>query len=289
MKERATPYVYVVILNWNGWQRTAACLRSMQNLRYPRYQILVVDNQSTDDSVRRLNDLFPDQDLVVNSANLGYAGGNNPGIREALRAGADYVWLVNNDTLAEPDSLAAMVDIAEARPEVGAVGSVLYRMDRPDEVETWGGGRISLWLGTVNSPTRPVDERTLDYVSGASLLLRRETLNDVGLLDDRFFLYWEDADLGFRIRSAGWKLAVAPKSRLFHLGSASLGRKSPLRDYYFARSALLFFRKHAAIAAIPLVVGILGRIVARLARGEWSLCAATWRGVWAEIVSPANG
>jgi hypothetical protein len=260
----------------------------MQNLRYPRYRILVVDNQSTDDSVRRLNELFPDQDLVLNSANLGYAGGNNPGIHEALRAGANYVWLVNNDTLVEPDSLAAMVDIAEARPEVGAVESVLYKMDRPDEVETWGGGRINLWLGIVNSPSRPVDERTLDYLCGASLLLRRETLDDVGLLDDSFFLYWEDADLGFRIRNAGWKLAVAPESRLFHQGSASLGRKSPLRDYYFARSALRFFRKHASVAAVPMVLGMMVRILVRLGRREWSLCAATWRGVWAEIVSPAN-
>lgn len=260
----------------------------MQRLRYPRYRILVVDNQSTDDSVRHFTELFPDQHVIVNSANLGYAGGNNPGIREALRAGADYVWLVNNDTLAEPDSLAAMIDIAEARPEVGAVGSVLYRMNRPDEVETWGGGRINLWLGTVNTPTRPVDERTLDYICGASILLRRETLDDVGLLDDRFFLYWEDADLGFRIRGVGWRLAVAPKSRLFHQGSASLGRKSPLRDYYFARSALLFFRKHAAAAAVPIVLGMLARIAARLVRGEWGLCAATWRGVWAEIASPAN-
>jgi GT2 family glycosyltransferase len=289
MKIASIPYVYIVILNWNGCQRTAACLRSIQKLRYAHYRILVVDNQSTDDSICRLAQLFPQQDVITNRENFGYAGGNNPGIREALDAGADYVWLLNNDTLVEPDSLAAMVDIAEARPDVGAVGSVLYRMDRPDEVETWGGGRINLWLGLVNSPTRAIDERKLDYLSGASLLLRRETLDDVGLLDDRFFLYWEDADLGFRIRSAGWKLAVAPKSCLCHQGSASLGRKNALRDYYFAQSALRFFRKHATIAPVPMVVGMLARIVARFVRGEWHLCAATFRAIWEEIASPVKG
>jgi GT2 family glycosyltransferase len=275
----ATAHVRVIVLNWNGWQQTAECLRSLQNLRYERHSVVVVDNGSTDESVEQLRKLFPGQEILLNQANLGFAGGNNPAIRQALAAGSDYVWLLNNDTVVDPEALTAMVELAEATPQTGAVASAIYRHDSPEEVEVWGGGKVNFLLGVVRHHLRPVAEKNLHYLSGASLLLRRRALEKVGLLDDGFFLYWEDTDLGFRLRKAGWKLAVASRARVWHRGNASLGVRNPRLDYYFNRSALRFFHKHAPVPAIPILVSVVVRLLLRAVHGEWSRLAATWQAI----------
>lgn len=249
----ATPSVSIVLVNWNRPTDTIACLDSLRSLTYRNFYTIVVDNDSSDDSVQRIAAAHPEAQLLRSASNIGFSGGCNIGIRQGLETGADHIWLLNNDTKVEPDALTEMVDVAESDVRIGAVGSILYYMDRPEQIQAWGGGTINLWTGRSRHRRRAGD---LDYITGASMLLRKEALNSVGLLDDGFFLYWEDTDLCFRIRAAGWRLAVAERSHVFHKESASSGRGSSQQNRYFNTSALRFHRKHAMLPFFPILLGI---------------------------------
>ena len=278
--------VYIIILNWHGWRDTIECIHSLQHLDYMDYKVIVVDNDSADESVERIAEAFPDIKVLSNSQNLGFAGGNNPGIQYALAHRADYVWLLNNDTTVSPDALSQMVDVAEQNPRVGAVGAVILDHEPPHRIQAWGGGRIRFWTGRSLHLTAP---GTLEYITGASLLLRRETVRQIGLLDEHFFMYWEDADLGLRIKAGGWMLAVAEHARIYHKESVTLGKKSVGMDIYFNRSAVRFFRKHARYSLVPVVVGVGGRLLKRLLQGDWRRALAVLRGALSRTRGPLGG
>lgn len=283
-KLKAGPTVYIILLNWHGWRDTIACLDSLLSLDYDDYRVLVVENGSTDDSVERIRAAHPEVPLIETGRNLGFSGGCNVGIRRAMEDGADYVWLLNNDTKAEPNALKAMVSVAEANPKVGAVGSVLYYLDHPDQIQAWGGGTISFLTGRSHHFLERVSDDKLHFLTGASLLLRRSTLDQVGLLDEKnFFMYWEDSDLSFRLRKFGWSLAVAHQSIVFHREHASTCKGSPLLDFYFNESAVIFFRRYAFIAVWPTLIGTVGRLGKRVLRGNLSGFIATLRGTYGGI------
>ena len=268
--------VDVVVLNWNGWQDTLTCLNSLQGLDYPSFQLLLVDNGSTDGSIEHIRAAMPSVELLPTGVNLGFGGGCNVGIRHALAGGADYVWLINSDATVEAGALSALVREAQAHPEVGAVGSVLYEVDEPERVQLWGGGTVNLWLG--RSQHR-MAAGALDFISGASILLRRSALEEVGLFDQRtFFMYWEDTDLGFRLRKAGWQLAVANDSRVCHKQSASLGKRSPLLDEYFVRSGVRFFKRYAPVPWLTNAFSLSMRLVKRVLSGDITRAKAVLRG-----------
>jgi GT2 family glycosyltransferase len=275
------PLVYVVVLNWNGAPDTVACLDSLRQLDYGNSRLLVVDNGSTDDSEARIRAAHPDVELLQSGANLGFGGGCNVGMAHALAQGADYVWLVNSDATVDPAALRALVDAAQSNARVGAVGSVLFDArepgsQAPDQVQLWGGGRVSLWWGRTGHCVEP---SAVDFVSGASVLLRRAALEQVGCFDaQRYFMYWEDTDLGFRLRQAGWQLAVAPGSRLWHKQSASLGQGSPQLDRYMTQSGVRFFRRHAPRPWVPVTLLMTRLLLKRLVLGRWSCLRAVWQG-----------
>jgi GT2 family glycosyltransferase len=275
------PIVSIILLNWHGWRDTIACLDSLSRLDYPNYHIVVVDNGSTDDSVARIRAAHPEILLIETSRNLGFSGGCNVGIRHALETGAEYVWLLNNDTTVDPQALQAMVQVAESDPGVGAVGSVLYYLDNPTAIQAWGGGWTSFWSGRSRHHLAPVSDARLHYLTAASMLLRRSAIQDVGLLDeDTFFMYWEDTDLSFRLRKAGWRLAVAEKSIVLHREHAATGKGSPLLARYFNESAVRFFQRHARWPIWPIAVGATGRVMKRVLRGDFGGAIATLRGTY---------
>lgn len=267
--------VAVVVLNWNGWRDTLRCVASLRTLQGVAAQILVIDNGSTDDSVPKLRQHLPDLVLLETGVNLGFGGGCNVGIRHALQAGVEYIWLINNDADVAPDTLSTLVGMADADPLLGAVGSVIYEGESTNQVQVWGGGRVNLWLGTSRHRRRP---GVVDFVSGASVLLRARALNEVGLFDaDRFFMYWEDTDLGFRLRRAGWALGVATQSRVWHRESSSLGQGSVAWDRYSVQSAVRFLRKHAPVPACSVAL-MLGRmLIKRCLLGRWDRMTAVWQ------------
>ena len=174
------PAVVIVLLNWNGWRDTHACLGSLAGLDYPNYEVVVVDNASTDGSEAELRKRHPKLTLLQSGANLGFAGGNNVGLRSALAHGAEYVWLLNNDTLVEPDALSELVGKMQREPDLGLCGSTLLYESQRGTVQALGGARYNRWLGTVQhvrqheSWPQTVDEREvegqLDYLIGASMI-----------------------------------------------------------------------------------------------------------------------
>ena len=264
-----------MILNWRGWQDTLACIQSLKRSDYTNLQIVVVDNDSQDESVSQIRVSYPDIALIETRRNLGFAGGNNIGIRYALEHGAEYIWLLNNDTVVDPGALTAMVELAEKDRRIGVVGSVLYYMEQPTKVQAWGGGRVNLITGRSRHLLAPGEPH---YITGASVLLRSEAIKQVGLLDEGFFMYWEDVDLSLRLRKAGWKLAVADDARVLHKESASAGKKSSFQDELYSTSSVQFLWRHAPFPLLPLVAVIGARLLKRVLIGDWNRVKATWRG-----------
>lgn len=239
------PFVGIVVLNYNGWRHTLACLESLARLDYPRAGVIVVDNRSTDDSVARLRAAKPDLELIVNDSNSGFAAGNNVGIRRFLERGAEYLWLINNDATADPAALSAMVACAQADASIAAVGSVIFHAHAPASVQAWGGGPVNRWTGHTRLADGP--GASIDYITGASVLLRARALREAGLLDERFFFQWEDVELGFRLRRAGWGVAVVPGAKVWHEGGGSDPGLSAFRVRHHARGLVLFLRRHARL------------------------------------------
>jgi|SRR5215212_575749 len=272
------PFVYVIVLNWNGWCDTLRCLASVDRLEYPNYRLLIVDNCSTDDSVDRIRAARPDIFLIQTDKNLGFAGGNNLGIRHALDQGAEYVWLLNNDTVVDSRSLTTMVDLAEEDSRVGLVGSVLYYMDKPEKVQIWGGAYVYFWYGIVRNREAPTNHSELQHIIGASMLIKRALIEDIGLLDERYFMGWEDIDYGFKARNNGWKLKTASASVVWHKVSASSRKDLTRGQKDWNVAAVCFFAKNHPLPIVPIFIGVGGRFLKRVVRGEWKRALATLQG-----------
>ena len=265
------PLVYVLILNWNGWKDTLECLGALSKAAYTNFRIIVIDNGSTDDSVARIQSAGVALEILETGQNLGFAGGNNVGIERALRDGAEFVWLLNNDTVPSTRALLELVSIAMSKESIGAVGSVLNYYDAPERVQVWGGGYVNHWTGVTRSYDRPVLWSKLSYINGASLLVRSSAIRDVGLLDDAKFMYWEDTDFGRRLQNAGWGLGVASNALVLHKVSSSLGGESSASAYdHFVKSATSYFLRHAPVPIFPLTIRFIGGTM------KWAL-ARDWR------------
>jgi GT2 family glycosyltransferase len=201
----------------------------------------------------RLRDaVWPPVTFIACPENLGFAGGNNVALRLLLEAHSDgYACLINNDMVAAPAAVRALVDAIESDPKLGAVGGLILDYYQTDEVQAVGGGRMSRLSGMTDmygAGWRRDQVRApeaLGYVSGGWLLSRSDTLRDVGLMDETYFLYAEDADWGERMRNRGYRLGCAVDALAWHKGSQTTVAGSPLQDYYLVRSSLMFVRKHA--------------------------------------------
>lgn len=312
-----SPYV-VVLLNWNGWRDTVECLQSLFAEGATPCRVVVCDNASHDDSVVRIrawalarfgNDFIhlqrADVDagallgpapfaLIENGANLGFAAGNNVGIRLALRdPNCAYVWVLNNDTVVQPDALGRAVERMQADPGIGLCGSTLVYFDEPDKVQALGGATYSRWTGRsrhVGAFSRRADvpqdgaayEATFSYVVGAAMLASRPFLEQVGLMTEDYFLYCEEID--WATRGAGrFRLGFAPASVVLHKEGASIGTAasggSPLSVYFLFRNRLRFsWRFHRAFVACVVYFSLLD--VARLlVRRRWPQAGAALRGL----------
>jgi hypothetical protein len=237
-----------------------------------------VDNGSTDESVARIRAAHPEVLLLESGKNLGFAGGNNIGIRHALADGAEYVWLLNNDTKPAPDALSALVAKALTDRRIGAVASVCYHAGQPSTVQAWAGTRVNLWIGYVRNSTVPRSDDWFEALYGASLLIARAAIEDVGLLDERFFLYWEETEFCLRLRQNGWRLAAAPNSRVLHKTNASTGGNLLIMDRYFTASGLRILGIHSPVPRLASVIFLTVRFARRLMRFQFARCKSVWAG-----------
>ena len=240
------PKVAIIILNWNNYADTKECLKSLENLTYPNYEIIVVDNGSTDGSAARLEAEFPQFKFIKNEENLGFAGGNNVGIKYALEQGANYVLLLNNDTIVSPDFLTEMVKIAKEDEIVGLVGGKIYRYGTHDVHHA--GGKLVLWRGTGYSfrgdKAARNGVRNVDFIIGCLMLIKSEMIEDIGLLDEQYFFGGEDVEYCWRAKKAGWQIKVSLDAEIWHKVSASAGGEgSPLLFYHSTRNRLYLARQ----------------------------------------------
>uniref|UniRef100_E6PN33 Putative glycosyl transferase family 2 (Rhamnosyl transferase) n=1 Tax=mine drainage metagenome TaxID=410659 RepID=E6PN33_9ZZZZ len=270
------PLVIIIILNWNGWQDTLNCLSTLKEVDYKNFNLIIIDNGSIDDSINRLRAEDPNLKIIETGGNRGFAGGCNVGIWHAFEMGAKYIWLLNNDTKVDQKSLSALVAAAEDNQEIGAVGSVLYEMDHPNLIQAWGGGVVDLHTGKSHHVKKQND--AFNYLTGGSLLLKVKALQQCGLLDEGFFVYWEDTDLSFRLVASGWKLAVEPTSKVWHKESASTGRFSKSRARLFYKSRVRFFYRHSPWPLFAILYGLLDQTMRDIYRRRGPHLIGVWEG-----------
>lgn len=236
------PPVAIVLINYGQWQHTLRCLASLQHLDYPQHRVIVVDNASPDDSLAQLQNSPVPMQLIPAERNLGFAGGVNLGIQAALAHGAEMIWLLNNDTRCQPDTLSALV--LEAQRTGGLVGSVLVSEDGKS---THVGTRFNWWTARPHSIglAQYTQSPRLDAVCGGSMLIPKPVIEAIGLLDERYFLYLEDCEYALRAKQAGFPVTVALDSRVIHTGGATTQTIPGLAQYYSHRNRMLLIDAYA--------------------------------------------
>lgn len=272
-----SPLVVIVILNWNGKTDTLECLASVSGLQYPNHHVIVVDNGSVDGSVEAIANAYPQVTIMPTGANLGFAEGNNVGIRAALDAGAAYVMLLNNDTEIAPDCLDHLLATCAERPKAGVIGPrVFYMHERTrvwfEEAE-WNREKADfIYPGQDKDGAElPQKPHSTEYVCGAAMMFRAEVARNIGLLDPRFFLVYEESDWCFRARRAGYECLTVPKARIWHkIGTSFGGEESPLRTYFAVRNRLLWIEKNQpARIVLKVVLGEVTQLLQEYALNVW--------------------
>ena len=248
------PRVLIIVLCYNGVDLTLACLESLGRISYPDADVLVVDNASSDGTPARVRAAFPRAEVIETGVNGGFAAGNNVGLRRALERGYDYALLLNNDTEVAPDFLDLLVAAAEADPQIGAAGPLICYYEQPEVI--WSAGGVIDWRNGTSS-MRGIGERDsgqyaapaqVDFVTGCALLCKRAALERAGLLDERFFMYYEETEWCVRIGRAGMRIVHVPAARLLHKIPLNDRSDRPYVAYYMTRNRLLFLRQTLAPA-----------------------------------------
>jgi len=260
--------VSIIIVNWNNTKDLLATLSSLQHIKHDNFTIeaIVVDNASSDNSVTDVRKQFPGVKLIQNSKNEGFAQGNNFGLAYALQDKADYLLLLNNDTLADTDFLQELFQTAEGDLSLGLISPKIYfakgyefHQAQYQETEKgkviWYAGGIIDWDNIICTH-RGVDEvdhgqfdkgEITGFATGCCLFIRKELIAKIGLLDPKYFMYFEDVDYAVRAKKSGYRIFYEPKSIIWHKNAASSGKPgSPLHNYYLTRNRLYFGLKYAS-------------------------------------------
>jgi len=249
------PSLAIIIISWNTCRILQACLESVyQNPPNVSYEVWVVDNASEDASVDMIKESFPQVHLIENTQNIGFAGANNQAIEQSS---SRYVLLLNSDTLVYPGTFDHLVSFLESHEHVGATGSRYFNPDGSLQMSCYPFPSISreFWrllkldfvspYGTYSMSTWPIDQaRSVDVLQGASLLVRREIIDSIGLLDNSYFMYSEEVDFCYRLKKAGWDLYWVPQSTILHYGGQSTKQMSKRMFIQLYQSKLQFFQKH---------------------------------------------
>lgn len=290
--------IYVILVNWNSWHYTQECIKSLTKIVDIELKIIVCDNNSSDQSVQKLNELRDTLPIgylqVVNTGgNLGFAGGNNVGIKIALSdPRTSYIWILNNDTTVDQFALSKLVEMMQSDQNIGICGSTLLFAHDPHIIQAVGG-KYNSWLGLSShilggipysvELCDQINPDTFDYVVGASMLVSRRFIEEVGLMDEQYFLYCEELDWATRAKIAGYKLGYAPLSLIYHkeggtTGSASYlkrSSRSSIADHCSLRSHLIYSIKFYPLRHIIVRGTYLIKFITRIIRLDWIGSART--------------
>jgi len=244
------PCVYIVIPSWNLRDPLLECLRSLMSLDYARYQVVVVDNASTDGTAEAVRGISADVRVVASEVNRGYAGGLNLGIRLALEEGADYVLALNNDTVVEPGCLKRLVEVAESDVTVGIVSPKVLYESNPSIL--FGLGDRSFWwlpmpLGVgyrKHDGPQYSGIMEFDYVTGCAMLIKRKLFEEIGLFDTSFFMYYEDSDFCRRARDRGFRIMCVGDAIVWHKAKLSGNKDHAATKQIRAKNKVRFYRRY---------------------------------------------
>jgi GT2 family glycosyltransferase len=247
------PKVAVIICNWNKKDYVLNCIQSVKASSYTNYDLIVVDNASTDGSAEAIRTAYPNDVLLVNRENLGGTGGFNTGMKYAMnRGGYDYLHLLDNDVVVAPDAIAQLVNALENAPEAGVAGSKICFMDRPDKIHEIGAfvnfkAGINIKPNSYGRKDNKTSTKTclVDYAAACSLMVRTSVVKEVGIMDEGFFLYWDDIDWCARIRRQGYKILGVGSSKIWHKMGGTV-KTSTLPNYYWTRNSIYYFNKYVA-------------------------------------------
>lgn len=304
----------MIVLNWNGYADTCACLDSLRGISFKNIRIVVVDNASTNDSPRHISDWAASKGLetlqldrntaesdapagelqdrialIQTGKNLGFAGGNNVGIRYALKMGAACVWLLNNDTVAKPESVGPLVEALYSEDCIGIVGSCILYYDRPNIVQTAGmklgphNLQIShLGQGKVATDPSVTRQTEVACVPACSILIRSELMRNIGLMDEDYFMYHEDVDWQIRAKRAGWKIVYVPGSKILHKCGGSTKESQFVGAYYQSRNKFMLIAKNegklAFLFMVPLGFAFIRNIIRTFLSGDQKAAWGIWQG-----------
>lgn len=299
---QSLPHVAIVILNWNREADTLECLESLARIDYPSFSVIVVDNGSTDgspDAIERWGRENLPLTLIRNAENRGFVRGSNQGMRHALATGTDYVFLLNNDTVVEPDVLAILVRAAERSGDTGMAGPKIYKYGEERVLDS-AGTRTIPWLAQGFLLGHGEEDRgqfdssaEMPYITGTALLVKRAVLEQAGLMDEVYFCYFDDFDWGMKVREAGYRLLMEPKAVVHHKGSRTAGFYSPFYMRHMMRSRILFARKHVPLplflfAFLPylFLYRYLRPAAILVIRRRWGRLGALHRGIWEGFATP---
>ena len=248
------PLVSIIIINWNSWQDTIECLKSVLNIEYSHFNLIVVDNGSIDDSIEKLEQYSSDLGLnssgiflIKNPKNYGFAQGNNIGINYALKnLDPDYILLLNNDTVVDKNFLAQLVKTGEETPKNAIIGPAVYYYGQKDKVSIVGGN-LNLYTGRTNYPHLdthdPGIKSEIDYISGCCLLIKKSVIENVGLLKQQYFLYYEDVEWCYRVKKHDYRIIYQPAAKIYHKESPT--SKNPTGVYYLTRNRFWFMKEYS--------------------------------------------
>lgn len=290
--------VAIILVNWNSFSITGDCIQSLGFTHYSNYDIILVDNASKDFSGNALKEAYPHIILLQANSNLGFSGGNNTGIQYAMEQGYEYVLLLNNDTFVATDFLGILVDYMDSHKEIGAVQPLIYFNHNRSLV--WNAGSyFKKWLGKtiVNDYNRTLSPennhiKEVDWITGCAFFSRISVLNETGFFAENLFMYYEDVDLSFRIRQAGYRLIFLPHSVIYHIAGGSgktenVGNKgllNPLIHYYTIRNRIWLLKKYTpdpykGIAFLYHSIYISSVIIYMILRGRFTKCKMILKGV----------
>lgn len=290
----------IVIINWNSYEVTKHTLQSLAKTSYQQYDIIVVDNCSTDNSAEKLKTEFSTIIFIQSQENKGFAGGNNIGLKYVLENGYEYVLMLNSDVEVEPDFLEPLIKKLESSNHIGAVQPLIYFYH--DHELVWNAGsKYNALLGKATTPqynkkdigqTLRNKQKSIDWISGCAFMVKTEVLKKVGLLQAAYFMYYEDVDLSFRIKEAGYTLSYEPSSVIYHIAGHSQksstktkeGFISPSVHYYNSRNHIWLIKKYSKLYALPTVIiyqAVLAIAVNLyfIVRGRWQKLKAWNKGM----------
>lgn len=292
------PRVSIVILNWNSYQVTLDCLLSLRKMDYRNFEVVLVDNGSVDGSPAKLQENVPEIRLIRNAANLGFAGGCNVGMRDALHRGADYILLLNNDTIVAPDFLSQLVRVAESDEKIGAVSPKVLFFDHPDRLN-YAGGEHTLWrlfpkaLGLRQFDDGRYDKlREVSFLTGCALLIKAGVVRKIGVMEEIYFHFYEDIEWSQRTVQAGFKALYVPAAKIWHKEHyvTDKNQGNGFIEFSLARASMIFARKHVPLKLWPFkmpffVAWMIYRTLECLIRWDWQKILSLYKGFWAGCVT----